>query len=140
MFSVFRGTKYDDIRPNHTKKIKKRPKNSKKTPKRKKSQNCTTLHCTLVHCSAFWGGRLKSTPKVIFWYFFVWFGLISSYLGPLNTENITWVQNGLIWFRPISCKQFASSWHIYSYDRFTIFLSLLSFKVVIINNNTKTNV
>ena len=45
MFSVFRGPKYDDIRPNHTKKIKKRPKNSKKTPKRKKSQNCTTLHC-----------------------------------------------------------------------------------------------
>ena len=65
-----------------------------------------------MHCSAFWGGRLKSTPKVIFWYFFVWFGLISSYLGPLNTENITWVQNGLIWFRPLSCTHDVTPWHI----------------------------
>ena len=47
--------------------------------------------------------------------FFVWFGLVSSYLGPLNTENITWIQNGLIWFRPISCKHVASSWHIAVY-------------------------
>ena len=35
MFSVFRGPKYGDIRPNHTKKIQKRPKNHK-----------IALHCT----------------------------------------------------------------------------------------------
>ena len=44
--------------------------------------------------------------------FFVWFGLISSYLGPLNTENITWIQNGVIWFRPTSCTHFATFQHI----------------------------
>ena len=36
MFSVFRGPKYDDIRPNHTKKIQKRPKNAKKRQNAKK--------------------------------------------------------------------------------------------------------
>ena len=49
----------------------------------------------------------------IFCIFFVWFGLISSYLGPLNTENITWIQNGVNWFRPISCSHFATPQHIY---------------------------
>ena len=33
MFSVFRGTKYDDIRPNHTKTNKKHPKKPNKQPK-----------------------------------------------------------------------------------------------------------
>ena len=65
-----------------------------------------------MHCSAFLGGRLKSTPKVILWYFFVWFGLISSYFGPLNTENITWVQNGLIWFRLLSCMHVVTPCYI----------------------------
>ena len=38
----------------------------------------------------------------VFLFVFVWFGLISSYLGPLNTENITWNKMGVIWFRQIS--------------------------------------
>ena len=46
MFSVFRGHKYDDIRPNHTKKIQKCPKNGQKTQKLK-----IALHCTAVHGS-----------------------------------------------------------------------------------------
>ena len=54
------------------------------------------------------------TPKVIFWFFFVWFFLISSYQGPLNTENITWVQNGLIWFCPLSCTHDVTPWHIHT--------------------------
>ena len=33
MFSVFRGTKYDDIRPNHTKKTKKNNKNNQNNQK-----------------------------------------------------------------------------------------------------------
>ena len=45
MFSVFRLAKYDDVRPNHTKKMQKCPKNAKKMQKIKKTQNSTTLHC-----------------------------------------------------------------------------------------------
>ena len=41
MFSVFRWLKYDDIKPNHAKKTKKR-KIAIKKQKRKKTQNCTT--------------------------------------------------------------------------------------------------
>ena len=52
MFSVFRGPKYDDIRPNHTKN-QKRPKNAKKSPnKRKNAKNHKiALHCTAMHSS-----------------------------------------------------------------------------------------
>jgi hypothetical protein len=49
MFSVFRGPKYDDIRPNHTKKIQKLPKNAKKRKKHKKHK--IALHCTAMHSS-----------------------------------------------------------------------------------------
>ena len=41
MFSVFRGLKYDDIKPNHAKKSK----NAQKIAKAQKAQNFTTLHC-----------------------------------------------------------------------------------------------
>ena len=41
MFSVFRGPKYDDIRPNHTKKIKTTQKN--KTKKNREAPGGTTL-------------------------------------------------------------------------------------------------
>ena len=46
MFSVFRGPKYDDIRPNHTKKIQKTPKKLKHAKKHK-----IALHCTAMHSS-----------------------------------------------------------------------------------------
>ena len=35
---------------------------------------------------------------LLFLFSFVWFGPISSYLVPLNTENTTWIWNGVIWF------------------------------------------
>ena len=49
MFSVFRGHKYDDIRPNHTKKSK----NAQKTPKIAKTQkkHKIALHSTAMHSS-----------------------------------------------------------------------------------------
>ena len=50
MFSVFRGPKYDDIRPNHTKKIQKRPKKRKKNAKTQKKHKIP-LHCTAMHSS-----------------------------------------------------------------------------------------
>ena len=48
MFSVFRGPKYDDIRPNHTKKMQKHPKNAKKMQKHKKN---TKLHYIALQCT-----------------------------------------------------------------------------------------
>ena len=38
----------------------------------------------------------------------VWFGLILSNLGPMNTENITWIQNGVNGFRNLLCTHFAT--------------------------------
>ena len=68
-----------------------------------------SLLCIAVQCSA------MLCFFCVFWAFlhlYVWFGLISSYLGPLNTENITWIQDGVIWFRPTSCTHFATFQHI----------------------------
>ena len=44
MFSVFRGPKYDDIRPNHTKKMQ-------KTQKTQQKKHKIALHCTAMHSS-----------------------------------------------------------------------------------------
>ena len=52
MFSVFRGPKYDDIRPNHTKKSKNTQKKPKNAKMQKKTQNCTTLDCNAQQWNA----------------------------------------------------------------------------------------
>ena len=44
MFFVFRGLKYDDIKPNHAKNRKKNQ-NCNKKAKVQKTPNCTTVHC-----------------------------------------------------------------------------------------------
>ena len=49
MFSVFRGPKYDDIRPNHTKNPKTPKKHQKKRKHAKKHK--IALHCTAMHSS-----------------------------------------------------------------------------------------
>ena len=55
MFSVFRGPKYDDIRPNHTKKSKNAQKNAK-------TQKNTNFHYIALQCTVV--KRLNYSPQM----------------------------------------------------------------------------